>query len=305
MARSDPGIALCLAILLGAGLENNARGQFGPLRNPDQAPQAKTEEELDAYLEIVAASGPAATIANVQRFSKAYPDSALLGVAYQYEMLAYAEMDDPGRVIEAGRRALPLLRDNLKTLLTLASAVTNVATARRGTGPMLAEAEGYARRALSALAQLQIPREFSLEEYERLRGEMESQAHEVLGQIAAARGQWPDAISEFRVAAESNPSPQGAQFFRLGGACAVLGRRSCAAIWGFRSTTKTSSIKLEPPFRMRCGSSRNCSSLTFFSDGSTLTCPITRMRSLPPRRHCAHSRTTARRAFCWARAWPA
>jgi tetratricopeptide (TPR) repeat protein len=199
------------------------------LRNPDQAPQAKTEEELDAYLEIVAASGPTARIAKVQRFSKAYPDSALLGVAYQYEMLAYAETGDRDCVIEAGRKALPLLRDNLKTLLTLASAVTNVATARPTAGPMLTEAEGYARRALAALAQLQIPREFSLEEYERLRGEMGSQAHEVLGQIAAKRGRWQDAVSEFRLAAESNPSPQGEQFLRLGGACAAIGSKDCAA----------------------------------------------------------------------------
>jgi len=229
MARSDARATLFLAILLGVGLENSAQAQFGPWRNPDQAPQAKTEEEFDAYLEILGASGPNAQIAKAESFSKAYPDSALLGVAYQYEMLAYAEIGNPDRVIESGRKALPLLRDNLKTLLTLASAVTNVAAAQPDIEPMLTEAEGYARRALAALAELEIPRELSLEEYERLRGEMDSQAHEILGQIAAKRGRWQDAVSEFRVAAESNPSPQGAQFFRLGGACAAIGRRDCAA----------------------------------------------------------------------------
>ena len=228
MARSDARIALCLAILLGAGVANSARGQFGPLRNPADAPQAKTEEELDVYLEILAASGPTARIAKVQRFSKAYPNSDLRGVAYQYQMLACAEIGDHDCVIEAGRKALTLLQDNLKTLVTLASAVTNAATARPDAEPMLTEAEGYARRALAAPAQLTIPREFSLEEYERLRGEMESQAHEVLGQIAAKRGRWQDAVSEFRVAAESNPSPKGAQFFRLGGACAVIRMTDCA-----------------------------------------------------------------------------
>jgi tetratricopeptide (TPR) repeat protein len=229
MARSDAGIALGLVILLGAAFENSALGQFGPLRNPEQGPQAKTEDELDAYLEIVAASGRDTRIEKVQSFSKSYPDSALLGVAYQYEMLAHAEQGNTNCVIEAGRKALPLLRDNLKTLLTLASAITNVATARPDAEPMLTEAEEYARRALARLVELQIPRELPLEEYERLRGEMESQAHEVLGQIAAKRGRWQDAVSEFRIAAESNPSPQGAQFFRLGAACAAVGRKECAA----------------------------------------------------------------------------
>lgn len=230
MARSDAGIALRLVILLGTGLQNSASAQFSPLRNPDQAPQAKTEDELDAYLEIVAASGPDTRIAKVQSFSKLYPESALLGVAYQYEMLAYAEQGAPNRVIEAGRKALPLLRDNLKTLLTLASAITNVATARPDAEPMLTEGEEYARRALARLVELQIPRELPLEEYERLRGEMESQAHEVLGQIAAKRGRWQDAVPEFRIAAESNPSPKGAQFFRLGAACAAVGSKDCAAL---------------------------------------------------------------------------
>src|SRR4029078_7919647 len=107
-------------------------------------------------------------------------------------------------------------------------AITNVATARPDVEPMLAEAEEYPRRALARLVEVQIPRELPVRESQILRREMQSQAHEVLGQIAAKRGRWQDAVSEFHVAAESNPSPQGAQFFRLGAACAAVGSKDCA-----------------------------------------------------------------------------
>src|SRR5687768_15114090 len=115
MARSRAAILL---LVFGGAI--TAAAQFGPFRDPTQAPQAKTKEELDLYLEIVAAADPAERIASVKRFVRSHPDSALLGTAYQYEMLAHQEREDWNGMIAAGRKALPLLRDNLRTLQILA-----------------------------------------------------------------------------------------------------------------------------------------------------------------------------------------
>jgi tetratricopeptide (TPR) repeat protein len=94
---------------------------------------------------------------------------------------------------------------------------------------LLEEARDYARRALVMLEQFRVPREFSLEESESLRGEMRARAHESLGHVAGKFGDWRTASAEFQEAIDCAPAPQGSQYFRLGVACAFLGKRACAA----------------------------------------------------------------------------
>lgn len=214
--------------LLTGGSWTASGAQLGPLRTPAQAPQAKTQEELDNYLEISVETSPHHRIAKVEAFTGNYPDSALVGLAYQYQMLAYEELNDLEGVMRAGRRALPRLPENLKTLLTLSAAITNIADNRSNRDQLLGEAEDYARRALSLLERFLIPRQLPMEEWERTRAQMKAQAHESLGQIAVKRGQWPTAVSEFQQAIECSPTPQGSQFLRLGVACAMLESSECA-----------------------------------------------------------------------------
>jgi len=221
-------IAWVFFALLTGGSWTASGAQLGPLRTPAQAPQAKTQEELDNYLEILVETSPHHRIAKVEAFTGNYPDSALVGLAYQYQMLAYEELNDPEGAIRAGRRALPRLPENLKTLLTLSAAITNIADNQPDRDQLLGEAEDYARRALPLLERFLIARQLPMEEWERTRAQMKAQAHESLGQIAAKRSRWVDAVSEFQQALECSPTPQGSQFLRLGLACAMLDRGECA-----------------------------------------------------------------------------
>jgi tetratricopeptide (TPR) repeat protein len=199
------------------------------VRDPGKVPQARTQQELDQYLEILAAREGGERIAAVEQFARLYPDSALLGAAYQHQMLSYEAVNDAEGVIRSGRLALPLLPDNLQTLLTLSSTIPNTA----GDGPdgarLLEEARGYARRALVMLEQFRVPREFSIEESETLRAEMRARSHESLGHVAGKLGDWQTASAEFQEAIDCAPAPQGRQYFRLGVACAFLSKRNCAA----------------------------------------------------------------------------
>jgi len=205
-----------------------ARAQFGPLLSPAQAPQTQSEEELDAYLEIVASTDPRTTIKKAELFSSQYPLSQLLGIALQYEMIAQSKLGDIEGVLRAGGRALQLEPGNLNTLLTLASFIPTRVAGRKDADKLLQQAEEYAREALQGIDRTKISMEISLKEWEIRKLGMQSEAHEAIGQVALARNQWSTAISEFEAALKTSPSPTGAQFLRLGVACAKVGQTTRA-----------------------------------------------------------------------------
>ena len=218
MENSRPTLhfVAALLVLALATTDVRIRGQFGPLADPAHAPQAKSQEEFDAYLEILDAPDANETIDRVEAFISRYPESELLATAYQQQMVSYQELNEFEGMLRAGEKYLRLLPDNLNALLTLASAIPNATATRPDATELLARAEEYTLQALRILKRIQIPREISLEEWERLRRQMEAQAHEALGHVAFKRGQIDIAISEFEKATEYNPEPQGKQFFRLG-----------------------------------------------------------------------------------------
>jgi tetratricopeptide (TPR) repeat protein len=204
------------------------QAQLSPFSSPAHAPQAKTQEELDAYLQIVTVQDPTIVIRNTETFVSQYPQSNLLGTAYQYQMLAYEQKDDLQGLLSAGEKAVKLQPDNVNTLLTLANAIPNALTGHPDPPDLLAKAQEYARRALRGIDQLRIPLTTPLEQWESSKGEMVSRAHEALGQVAMKRNQLPVAVSEFELAARGNPKPRGSQFYRLGAAYAGIGNNEGA-----------------------------------------------------------------------------
>jgi len=220
---------LAAFLVLGLTVTNvRIRGQFGPLADPAHAPQAKSQEEFDAYLEILVAPNTRETIVKVERFISRYPESELLATAYQQQMLSYQELNDFDGMLRAGEKYLQLLPDNVNALLTLASAIPNVTAERPDAADLVIRAEEYARKALRILKQIRVPREIPLEDWKRLRGQMGAQAHEALGHVALKRGQVEVAVAEFEKATHDNPEAQGKQFFRLGVAYAWAGKNDRA-----------------------------------------------------------------------------
>jgi tetratricopeptide (TPR) repeat protein len=213
-------------VLATAGLSGTpgAFAQFGPLVNTMNAPQAKTEEELDLYLELAVSTNPRASMEIAERFAAKYPESELLGLVYEYEMQACQRLGDFEGTLRAGRKALELLPDNADTQLTLASVIPDHAQGREDSTKLLREAEEYARRSLRELSTMRIPKEILPDRWKTLRGQLEAQAHEALGKIERARENLEGTISEFALAASQNPVPQGTQFLELGAAYAQARR---------------------------------------------------------------------------------
>lgn len=207
----------------------HAAAQFGPLLDLEGAPQARTQKEFDAYLEILAAADDSQRVAQAREFLAAYPESALQGHAAVYEMEAHRALNDFEGVLGSGERVLKLLPENLRALLTLATAIPNAVRDATRDETQLKRAERYATRALAVMESKEIPRSIRLEDWKRFKAGMAAEAHEALGHIAVKRSRIEQAVGEFDLAVRLNPDPEGRQWFRLGAAYAAAGRASEAA----------------------------------------------------------------------------
>lgn len=202
--------------------------QFGPLLSSRRAPQAKTQEELDLYLEIYTGGVPDVKVRTVRLFAEAYPTSEFLGLAYQYQMAAYRDLSDYEGVLEAGQKALGLLPDNLNTLLTLATVIPNGVEGRADREELLSRAERFASSVLSKIETTKIPAEIGLDQWESRKVELSSDAREALGHIAVKRGDLDEALRQFQSAVNINPSPKPSLWYRLGGTYLLMGRQEQA-----------------------------------------------------------------------------
>jgi len=221
-----PRLLLALLVLMSPPYVLEA--QFGPLLSPAQAPQARSQEELDAYLEVTTATESQEVIKEVDRFASQFPKSELLGVAYQHQMGAYRNLNDFEGMLSAGEKALRINPDNLNTLLTLAPAIANHAGADAVGIRLLGRAEECAHRALEGIEKTQVPHKIPPEHWERQKQEMQSEAHEVLGIVALKRGQSKTAVEELQTAVHLSPQAQGSQFLGLGMAYALAGAKEDA-----------------------------------------------------------------------------
>jgi tetratricopeptide (TPR) repeat protein len=210
------------AVLLTTGA--SVQAQFGSLTSPSQTPQAKSQEELDRYLEIVTATKPSEVIRLVSAFVHEFPQSELLSFAYQQEVHAYEQLDDFDGMLAAGRRALAGSPKSLETLLSLSSAIANRAGHRPDRDELLAEAKEYAETVLAEVNRIHISRKNSLEDWHKQKRQMESEAHGALGLVALQKGELANALSELGSSLDLAPDPQGVQFLRLGLAQVAAGR---------------------------------------------------------------------------------
>jgi tetratricopeptide (TPR) repeat protein len=202
--------------------------QLGPIASPDQAAQARSQEEFDSYLGVVSATDPHVVVQEVKAFVSAFPKSELLGAAYQYQLQAFEQLNDFDGMLVAGEKALVADPDSLNTLLALAPAMATRAAGRSDRAQLLSQAESYAHRALDGVNKIRVPHELSIEQWNVRKRQMQSEAHGVLGVVALQRGQFQTAVSELEMAISLASQPEGVQFLRLGLALASSGKKEDA-----------------------------------------------------------------------------
>jgi tetratricopeptide (TPR) repeat protein len=198
--------------------------QFAPLSSPAQAPQAKSQAELDAYLEIISATEPPDIVKKVDVFASQFPASAFLSLAYQNQALAFQRLGDFDGSVSAGEKSLRENPQNAKTLLMLAAIIANGPVHHPDRVKLLSQAADYAHRALQDVDTIKPPRQISLEQWALEKQQMQCQAHEALGVVSLDRGQAHAAVTEFQAALALAPHAEGALFLRLGLALALAGQ---------------------------------------------------------------------------------
>jgi tetratricopeptide (TPR) repeat protein len=195
--------------------------QFGPLSSPAKAPQAKSQAELDAYLEIISAAEALDIVKKVDVFALQYPGSAFLSLAYQNQTLAFQRLGDFDGSVSAGEQSLRENPQNTKTLLMLAAIIANGPVHHPDRPKLLTQAADYAHRALQEVDTIKPPRQIPLEQWALEKHQMQCQAHEALGVVALDRGQIHAAVAEFQAALALSPHAEGSLFLRLGLALAL------------------------------------------------------------------------------------
>jgi len=176
------------------------------------AGQAKSREEFDAYLLVLSKSALKEVISVAEDFEERWPHSELLGQVFELLLNAYRSLGDAVHAILAGEKALKVVPDNLVILSNLAYIIANSTTDPQ----RLAQAEEHARKELRLSKTILIPKKISPEEWEEIRGRLDSTAHGALGLIAYKRGDVAGAIGEFETAVKLAPAPDPAHYYRLG-----------------------------------------------------------------------------------------
>jgi tetratricopeptide (TPR) repeat protein len=207
--------------------------QFAPL------PQADSPEEFDAYLAVVDAGTPAATIAAGETFVRVWPASGLCGHVYEIEFEAYRRLGDADRAIEAGEKSLAAAPDNLVMLANLSVVLANGTRDPK----RLERSEIYARKAIELSKSIRLPKFITPAEWAKTSARMKSQAHVALGLAANQRDDVKGAIREFETAIDMAPEPDATQFYRLGMLYRVSGNIS-AAKEKFRQATELNEPKI-------------------------------------------------------------
>lgn len=184
---------------------------------PPPVPEAKLQEEFAAYQQFMQEQGPDEQIRMVEDFLLEYPQSELKEYAFQVATQAYQAKNDYARVLTYGELTLSENENNLTALLILASAIAE-RTSRRDIDyqEKLADAEGYAGRALQQISNLRKPSNLTIAQWVATKKDAEATPRAALGLIALIRENFARAEAEFKMATTLFSRPDPVTWYRLG-----------------------------------------------------------------------------------------
>jgi tetratricopeptide (TPR) repeat protein len=183
-------------------------------------PQARTNEEFQAYQEAAKATDAAASDKAAEDFAAKFPQSELRFLLYYKAMSLYQAGVDNQKAIDTGRKALAAQPNDP---LTLAIVATLLAENTRDTDldkeQRLGEALADAQKSLQTVdTDLLLPANVPLEQVEINKGYMRSLAYAAIGNVNAGRENFKAAEDAFRESIKLNtlqPSENGITWLRL------------------------------------------------------------------------------------------
>ena len=241
MAQISPG-GLCrfvcaFAVTLLIPLQLPQAQLLSAVPRRGQAAQARSEEELDAYIKIVVATDSQQIVEQARTFLSQFPKSELSRRVYDYQLHASSELGDLPGVIAAGDKILAIDPNDINTMIAMAKIIANKAGKTQNKTDLLMRADKYCRQVLASVETARAPRTMTIEAFEAEKQSIRHQAHQTLGVIAIEQGKPKVAVSEFQTAIALAPIPEGSDYFRLGVALQATGAH-VEAVKAFRDANK-------------------------------------------------------------------
>lgn len=191
-------------------------------------PKAKTKKEVDDFMAIQQATTVDARIAAVDNFVTAHPESQLKVMALDAAAQAAQQKNDSAKAITYAQTALDADPKDYQAMLIISG---ELAKSTRENDldkeEKLAKAEKMSHDAIAAVdaAQNPNPKAVTEDQWNSIKKDMKSQAHENLGLAAMARKKYDVAITEFKASVDEAATPDPATMVRLAAAYDQAGKQ--------------------------------------------------------------------------------
>jgi tetratricopeptide (TPR) repeat protein len=182
---------------------------------PTNQPQAKTQEEYNAFMAAANQSDTTAAENAAKEFSDKYPDSQLRGPLYSVLMTKYQQANNGEKSLEMARKVIEFEPNNPVALVVSATVLADGTRLEDANSQQrFSEAQKNAELALQKMdTDLVVPANVPPEQVETSKKALRSMAHESLGTIALKRNDAAAAEKHFRDAIDVNPD--AVTWFRL------------------------------------------------------------------------------------------
>lgn len=201
--------------------------------------------EEKAYVDFsnVKADDIQGTISAGEAFLKNYPNSAYAGSVYSRLTRAYMAANDPGKMVQAGEKALQLDPKNVDVLSLMAYVLPRTYNPNElGAADKLTEAQRDAQQALALIPTLPKPANITDEQFAASKSSEEAMCHSGLGLADLQQNNSAGAISELEQAVKLEVTPEPIDQFLLGVAYAKASRWNDAVTPLQQCSTTTSVI---------------------------------------------------------------
>ena len=195
------------------------------------AQKPKSAKELEAVKAMLAAQTPDAKIAAVEELVTRYKDTEFKAIALTQAAQAEQAKGDQVAGINYANRAIEADKNNYQAMIVLGQlTVQGVREFDLDKDERLGRASKAANDALAALKTAAKPNpNLSDDQWNGIKKDFESQAHETLGMVATVQKKQDVAVTEFKMALDSTPTPDPGTMIRLASVYDDMGKFEDAA----------------------------------------------------------------------------
>lgn len=188
-----------------------------PPKAPAKQPQAKTQQEYDAFVKFNSETDFAKKVAAGEQFVKDFANSELLvPFVYPQMVVGYQQLNNYEKTVEYGEKILAADSMNPFALFMLSLVIPErVKDDDLDRQQKLDRTTEYAKKLVEATTSMQKPAQLTDDQWKIQKGQLEGGAHSALGFVALHKKNYDEAVVEYKKSVEVY-SKDPITFYRLG-----------------------------------------------------------------------------------------